>query len=84
MSCGTGAIPTAGRCGCSTTNTTKVRLAEFEKGDRFAGIDMRDPEIEFVHLARFFGLAADRATDPDNFVPMSRKDSRAECRTSST
>jgi benzoylformate decarboxylase len=42
----------------------KERLVSFRKTDRFTGMDLRDPEIDFVALAQSMGLAARRITDP--------------------
>jgi benzoylformate decarboxylase len=39
---------------------------------RFTGMDLRDPEIDFVGLARSFGLAARRVTDPQDIAPALR------------
>ena len=46
---------------------------EFRKSDRFVGMDIREPEIDFVHLARSFGLAASRVTDPQDIAPALRQ-----------
>lgn len=42
----------------------KERLVSFRKSDRFIGMDIRDPELDFVALARSFGLAARSVADP--------------------
>ena len=34
--------------------------------NRFVGMDMRDPPIDFAAVARGFGLAARCVTDPDD------------------
>jgi benzoylformate decarboxylase len=40
------------------------------RGNRaFFGMDLRDPEIDFVALAQSMGVAARRITDPDDIVP---------------
>ena len=36
-------------------------------------MDMRDPEIDFVHLGRSFGLATRRVTDPQDIAPALRE-----------
>ena len=36
-------------------------------------MDLRDPEIDFVTLARSFGLAARRVTDPQEVAPALRE-----------
>lgn len=46
----------------------KERLVSFRKTDKFTGMDLRDPEIDFVALARSFGLAARRVTDPQDIA----------------
>ncbi|HEX7054668.1 MAG TPA: thiamine pyrophosphate-dependent enzyme [Burkholderiales bacterium] len=51
----------------------KERLVAFRKSDRFVGMDIREPEIDFVHLARSFGLAASRVTDPQDIAPALRQ-----------
>ena len=42
----------------------KERLVGFRKTDKFTGMDLRDPEIDFVALAQSMGLPARRITDP--------------------
>ncbi|MBL8386255.1 MAG: hypothetical protein JNM90_24435 [Burkholderiales bacterium] len=42
----------------------KERLVAMQGSDRFVGMDMRDPAIDFCGLARAFGIAATRITDP--------------------
>ena len=42
----------------------KERLVSFRKTDRFTGMDLRDPEIDFVSLAQSMGVNARRVTDP--------------------
>ncbi|HZM33971.1 MAG TPA: thiamine pyrophosphate-dependent enzyme, partial [Burkholderiales bacterium] len=41
----------------------KERLVSFRKSERFTGMDLRDPEIDFVALAASMGLSAKRITD---------------------
>ena len=36
----------------------KERLVSFRKTSRFTGMDMRDPEVDFVQLGQSFGLTA--------------------------
>jgi benzoylformate decarboxylase len=48
----------------SSYRILKERLVSFRKTDRFVGMDLRDPEIDFVSLAQSFGLPARRITDP--------------------
>jgi benzoylformate decarboxylase len=42
----------------------KERLVSFRKTDKFTGMDLRDPEIDFVALAQSMGLPARRISDP--------------------
>jgi benzoylformate decarboxylase len=51
----------------------KERLVSFRKTDRFTGMDLRDPDIDFVSLAESFGLAARRVTDPQDIGPALRE-----------
>jgi benzoylformate decarboxylase len=51
----------------------KERLVSFRKTDRFTGMDLRDPDIDFVSLAASFGLAARRITDPQELAPALRE-----------
>jgi benzoylformate decarboxylase len=51
----------------------KERLVSFRKSDRFTGMDLRDPEIDFVALAQSMGLAARRVTDPQDIAPALRE-----------
>jgi benzoylformate decarboxylase len=51
----------------------KERLVSFRKTDRFTGMDLRDPDIDFVALAMSFGLAARRVTDPQDIAPALRE-----------
>ena len=51
----------------------KERLVSFRKTDRFTGMDLRDPDIDFVSLAASFGLASRRVTDPQDIAPALRE-----------
>jgi benzoylformate decarboxylase len=51
----------------------KERLVSFRKTDRFTGMDLRDPDIDFVSLAESFGLAARRVTDAQDIAPALRE-----------
>jgi benzoylformate decarboxylase len=51
----------------------KERLVAFRKTDRFTGMDLRDPDIDFVSLAASFGLSARRVTDPQDIAPALRE-----------
>ena len=51
----------------------KERLVAFRKTDRFTGMDLRDPDLDFISLAASFGLAARRVTDPQDIAPALRE-----------
>src|SRR5574341_916548 len=51
----------------------KERLVSFRKTDKFVGMDIRGPELDFVALAKSFGLAARRVTDPQDIAPALRE-----------
>jgi benzoylformate decarboxylase len=51
----------------------KERLVSFRKTDKFTGMDMRDPDIDFVHLGKSFGLDTRRVTDPQDIAPALRE-----------
>ena len=51
----------------------KERLVSFRKTDKFTGMDIREPDIDFVSLAKSFGLAARRVTDPQDIAPALRE-----------
>ncbi|HEY5898618.1 MAG TPA: thiamine pyrophosphate-dependent enzyme [Burkholderiales bacterium] len=44
----------------------KERLVSFRKTDRFTGMDLREPDLDFLALAQSFGLSARRVTDPQD------------------
>ena len=50
----------------------KERLVSMRATDRFTGMDLRDPEIDFSGLARALGVAAERVSDPQGIVPALR------------
>jgi benzoylformate decarboxylase len=47
----------------------KERLVSFRKTDRFIGMDLREPEIDFVALAQSLGVPASRISDPAQIAP---------------
>jgi len=51
----------------------KERLVSFRGSDKFVGMDLRDPEIDYSGLARSMGLAARRVTDPNDIAPALRE-----------
>jgi benzoylformate decarboxylase len=50
----------------------KERLVSMRATDRFTGMDLRDPEIDFTGLALALGMAAERVTAPQGIVPALR------------
>lgn len=50
----------------------KERLVSFRKTDRFIGMDMRDPAIDYVGMAQSMGVPARRITDPQDIMPALR------------
>jgi benzoylformate decarboxylase len=51
----------------------KERLVSFRKSERFVGMDLRDPDIDFVALAASLGVAARRVSDPADVAPALRE-----------
>jgi len=51
----------------------KERLVSFRGSDKFVGMDLRDPAIDYTGLARSMGLAARRVTDPADVAPALRE-----------
>jgi benzoylformate decarboxylase len=51
----------------------KERLVSFRKTDKFTGMDIRGPDIDFLAVAKSFGLAARRVTDPQDIAPALRE-----------
>ena len=51
----------------------KERLVSFRKTDRFLGMDLRDPEIDFVGLGQSMGVPVRRVTDPADITPALRE-----------
>ena len=51
----------------------KDRLLAFQGSNNFIGMDLRDPEIDFVGLAQSLGLQAYRVTEPDEISPTLRR-----------
>jgi benzoylformate decarboxylase len=47
------------------------------KSERFVGMDLRDPDIDFVAMARSMGVAARRVVDPQAIAPALREAMRA-------
>jgi benzoylformate decarboxylase len=47
----------------------KQRLRAFHGNDRFIGMNLTEPEIDFVALARSLGMTAERVTEPDAVAP---------------
>ncbi len=51
----------------------KERLKSMRGTDRFIGMDIREPEIDFVALAQSMGVQARRIVDPDEVGPALRE-----------
>ena len=51
----------------------KERLVASRKSDRFVGMDLKEPAIDFVGVAQGLGLAAVRVTDPADLLAVLRK-----------
>jgi benzoylformate decarboxylase len=51
----------------------KERLVAFRKTDKFTGMDIRSPDLDFVALAQSMGLVARRVTDPQDIAPALRE-----------
>jgi len=51
----------------------KERLVSMRSTAKFTGMDLRDPEIDFVHLGKSFGLETRRVTDPQDIAPVLRE-----------
>lgn len=56
----------------------KERLVSMRSTDRFVGMDMREPAIDFTGLAQSMGLPARRVTDPADIVPALREAARRD------
>jgi benzoylformate decarboxylase len=55
----------------------KERLVSFRKTDNFIGMDLREPEIDFVGLAQSMGVPAARIADPQDIGPALRAATKA-------
>jgi benzoylformate decarboxylase len=55
----------------------KERLVSMRNSARFVGMDLRDPDIDFVSLARSMGVGARRVTDPQDVASALREAMRA-------
>jgi benzoylformate decarboxylase len=51
----------------------KERLVSMRATDRFVGMDLRDPAIDYTGLAHSMGVAARRVTDPNDVTPALRE-----------
>lgn len=51
----------------------KERLVSMRSTDKFVGMDLRDPAIDFAGLAQSMGVPARRVTDPNDVVPALRE-----------
>jgi len=50
----------------------KERLVSFRKTDKFTGMDIREPDIDYVALGASLGLKSTRVTDPHDLAPALR------------
>ena len=50
----------------------KERLKSMRGSERYIGMDLREPEIDFVGLAQSMGVPARRITEPDEVAPALR------------
>lgn len=50
----------------------KERLVSMRSTDRFTGMDIRDPDIDFAGLAGALGVPAERVSDPQGIAPALR------------
>ena len=50
----------------------KERLKAMRGSERYIGMDLREPEIDFVALAQSMGVPARRIAEPDEVVPALR------------
>lgn len=51
----------------------KERLVAMRGTDRFLGMDLREPEIDFVELAHAMGVPAQRVSEPEALAPALRE-----------
>ncbi len=51
----------------------KERLVSFRKTDKFTGMDIREPDLDFVAMAKSFGLESRRVTDPQDIGTVLRE-----------
>ena len=47
----------------------KQRLKAFHGNDEPIGMDLVDPKVDFVGLAKAMGMAAERVTEPEALAP---------------
>jgi benzoylformate decarboxylase len=55
----------------------KERLVAFRGSERFIGMDLRDPEIDFVGMAKSMGVSAHHITRADDIAPALQAGMRA-------
>jgi benzoylformate decarboxylase len=51
----------------------KERLVSMRNSDRFVGMDLKDPAIDFVGVARGLGMSARRIAEPREIAPALRQ-----------
>jgi benzoylformate decarboxylase len=60
-------------CNNGSYRIIKERLRLFHGSNRFIGMDLADPAIDFVKLAQSMGMKAKQITDPDEVGPAIRE-----------
>ncbi len=60
-------------CNNGSYRIIKERLRAFHGSNRFIGMDLKDPAIDFVKLAQSMGVNAKRISDPDEVDPAIRE-----------
>lgn len=63
-------------CNNGSYRIIKERLRSFHGSNRFIGMDLNDPAIDFVALAQSLGVKAKRITDSDDVGPAIREAAR--------
>ena len=51
----------------------KERLISMRKSDKFVGMDIREPSIDYCALAQSMGVPAQRIVEPQDFAPALRE-----------
>jgi len=51
----------------------KERLVSFRKTDEFTGMDIREPDVDFLAMAKAYGMESRRITEPQDIAPALRE-----------